>query len=81
MCVFSSRTRSVVLSLLQGSDRLSHATGHGHHPTAPKRSVTMPKHGDQTPLPRGICTCPPSASASNVRPVRCVDCGQRQGKP
>src|SRR5262245_53326398 len=35
----------------------------------PKRSVTMPKHGDQKVLPSGICTCPPSASAANFRPA------------
>ena len=27
----------------------------------------MPKHGDQKVLPSGICTWPPSASASNAR--------------
>src|SRR5262245_59153343 len=36
------------------------------HPT-PKRSVTMPKQGDQKVLVSGICTWPPSARAPNSR--------------
>jgi D-galactarolactone cycloisomerase len=35
----------------------------------PKRSVSIPKHGDQKVLPSGICTCPPSASAAKMRPA------------
>ena len=69
VCVLISRTRSVVLSLLQGSNRLSCYWATVTIQPTPKRSVTMPKHGDQNVLPRGICTCPPSASASNVRPA------------
>src|SRR5258706_5236057 len=33
----------------------------------PKRSVSIPKRGDQNVLASGICTCPPSASAANIR--------------
>ena len=33
----------------------------------PKRSATMPKRGEKNVLPSGICTCPPSASALNMR--------------
>src|SRR5262245_14273602 len=33
----------------------------------PKRSATMPKRLAKKVLPSGICTCPPSASAANIR--------------
>src|SRR6266705_1750047 len=33
----------------------------------PKRSATMPKHGDQKVFPSGIRTCPHSAQAAKSR--------------
>jgi hypothetical protein len=70
VCMLFSHTRSVVLSPVTGLRQTfpCYWATVTIQPT-PKRSVTMPKHGDQNVLPRGICTCPPSASASNVRPA------------
>jgi hypothetical protein len=33
----------------------------------PKRSITMPKRGDQNVWPRGIWIWPPAASAAKIR--------------
>ena len=33
----------------------------------PKRSATMPNRGEKNVLASGICTCPPAASALNMR--------------
>ena len=51
------------------------------HPMS-KRSVTIPKHGDQKVFVRGICTLPPSARASKTcAGVRLGGHGDREPEP
>ena len=58
----SSGARTVV-SMVMGISQGATLTIHG----VPKRSVTMPKPGDQNVAAKGIVTWPPTASASNTR--------------